>query len=49
MGWMLLGVVTIVAGLWTVVLVLEHQDRRAAANAPTSCDENARTKPDLVA
>jgi hypothetical protein len=27
MGWMLLGVVTIVAGLWTVVLVLEHQDR----------------------
>ncbi|TQC48456.1 hypothetical protein EEB14_15045 [Rhodococcus sp. WS4] len=50
MGWMLLGsVMSIVAGLWTVVLLLEHQDRRTAAKSLTSCGENARTRPDLVA
>ena len=49
MGWMLLGLALIVAGLWAVVLFLEHQDRRIAAKLPTSYGENARTKPDLVA
>ncbi|SED10251.1 hypothetical protein SAMN04490220_3504 [Rhodococcus jostii] len=50
MGWMLLGsVMSIVAGLWTVVLLLEHQDRRTAAKSLTSCGENVRTRPDLVA
>lgn len=49
MGWMLLGSASIVAGLWAVVLYLEHQDRRTAAKVPTSYGENVRTKPDLVA
>ena len=49
MGWMLLGVALIVAGLWAVVLFLEHQDRRIAAKSPTSYGEIARTKPGLVA